>query len=1355
MEKPSFALGRLVSTRSLRVFLRLCGRIAPVVGVPLVACDSGGSTQAEFLAAITAEPTTGNAPVSVHFVAQHNGGLDAAVTFAWDFGDGEVGEGRETDHVFATAGDFTVTVTVTDPSLGTATADKILTIEPSVDFRVQDVNLGSQSARPGGEIQVSGGLVNAGAAPIGEWTLTYVLSTDAAFSDDDLRLTVIPREGQPVAPLESLDQTLTLPADLPSGTYYAGIYADLEGYIGDVDRADNVGWSAFPIDVRNATDSGPDLVICGLAIPAFEGLRAGERPQIQQGDQVEVTVCLANGGTAPTLDAAIELFLSRDVLVDDADLSLYARTGQTLGQGDRFEDTVDVDIPIDLETGSWYVLAVADRTDLIEEQSESNNLKSSAEPLDVVEPGEVEGVDLVVTDFSSSAEKSFWGQSFPVVLEIVNRGHTAVGRNFVVRVEAEPSDGRQAVTVLSLNVGGIAAGETKSLDTDVVVTRRIEPGQYCLRAVADPTGSAMDANPGNNRRRGTCLQLGGEPNIDFSVRSVSLEPENIEAGGMLRLEATVQNLGVDATGPAEAAVVFSVDAQYGPGDRVVGRIDLEPIAGGESVAIDQMVTVPVDLDRNVAAWHVALVVDPDERVADELTRENNVAFAPDTVTVTGSMGGCAEDEENEENDQANRAASLAAGLNPEFGLCDGADWFAIDVPAGNALVVAATVAEVSFATTGQVPALVIQTAAGDRVSTGDSLDSRTTALAEPVPVDRSLRIGLTSAVELVYALEVSLLPVGDTPNLRPRALSVAPGSLGAGGFVTVELEAVNIGGSATAACVAAVHLVAAGGPPTPETRIGELAVGPVDSAAVAPLSGVVSIPAEALAGDYELVVVLDGDETVDESDEGDNAQRAPVQITGDGACTPDDFEPNRSSLLADGGAAVAALLPVGRHTDLAVCTNDDDWYAVDLGPGEGLRALTEFDGGANDIDLYLYGPDGTTELDSSRSGVASTETVEFFGDVRGGRYFLRVYVRPGAAGPATSSTYVLDLQINAAGGCEPDVFDPNASAESAAVVADGDYVLALCPGVEDWFRFSLVAGNTVSFQARSDAEIHLTLFGPDDEPVDDGDLTVVWDAEVDGIYRLKVESAAPVPVSYSLRVRGASGIDLEATSLEVSPAAAAAGDELRVTARVRNALGDTVQDVTVRLLLSDDDLPSPNDTELQRVVLPRVGNVVGADLRARVRVPAGATAGAKFIVLEIDPDRELADARRPNNLLAAPLAIRDACLDDDRRTNEGPDSATALDVGADGVDGVICGYTEDWYRLDVLASGTLSVSLDFDAAAGDLDLSLVAPGGALLGASATESSPETVSIDVPAEVLVRVDGFLDAEASYRVTWVIE
>ncbi|MCK6569530.1 PKD domain-containing protein [Myxococcota bacterium] len=1320
-------------------------------------CGDSSTASPGLTAAIGVTPETGNAPTALTFTARHTGALDAEVTFAWDFGDGATGEGKEVEHTFEAAGTYTVRVVVTDTALGTAEATLDVEIAPSADLRVEQVNVGNRNARPGGELVVTGGLANDGAEPIGEWRVAFVLSTDQSLSADDLRLDARPREGGPSGPLESFEVTLTLPEDLASGEYYAGVVADDEGVIGDADRSNNVGWSGFPVDVRNATDTGPDLVLCGLTLPAFEGLRAGDRPQVQQGDQLEVSVCLANLGDEPTLDASVELLLSRDDRPSDDDLVLYQRTELVLGMGqNRFEEATVVDLPIELELGAWYVLAVADRADVVVEQSEDNNLRASREPVDVVEPGEVEGVDLVVTAFSSSATRAFWGQTFPVELAVVNRGRTPVQRNFVVRIEAEPTDGRAAVTVASLNVGGLPAGETAALDSDVTVTRRIEPGEYCLRAHADPTGSANDANPGNNRRRAGCLQLGGEPTFDLSVRDVTVDPAEVDAGGRVRVGATIQNLGADPTGPVPVVVVFSADDRVDAADRIVDRFDNEGVTPGTDSVVDRMVEVPLDLDRAVGRWRVAVVADPETRLTGDAVRENNTAFSPTTLVVNGAMGGCAEDEENEENDRAERATPLSPGLYPELGLCDGADWFSVEVPAGAALVVQVEVSELAFAAAGTVPSLVVEGMGGIALVTADVYERSATAVVEPAAVARTLRLGLTSPVAMPYALEVEVLPGEGAINLRPRGLTVAPAVAAAGAFVNVGLDVVNLGGDPAGPTTAQLTFGPRGD--AAGTALATLDVPAVPAGGVVRVEHGVALPAEAVPGPHWVEVALDAGDTVAEASEDDNGARAAVTVAAEGACPADPFEPNRSDRLGDGGRAVAAELGAGTYDGLSVCGSEDDWYAIGLAPGEGLTVEAEFIGAEGDVDLYFFAPDGVTELASSRSGVANIERIEFFGSPQGGVHFLRVVVRPGAGGAAVQTTYDLSVTLDPPGGCEPDAFDPNASEDAAAVVVDGDYVLSLCPGAADWFRFSLVAGNTVSFQARSDANLHLRLYDPSGAIVDEDDLTVVWDAEVDGLYLLEVSTVAAVPVGYSLRVRGASGIDLQVTDLEVAPEAASAGDELRVSGAVRNSLGDTLQNVSVRFLLSDDDLPSVNDRELGRLVLPRVGNLDPATFRTRLRLPRDVAPGDRNVIAEVDPERLLGDARRADNALAVPVRIRDACVDDDPRSNEGPATATLVTLEQASVEAVICGYTEDWYRLVVPEAGTLGVALVFDAAAADLDLTVydaAAPGTPVLAASATEASPEALTIEGPAEVFLRVDGFLDAEGGYALRWTLQ
>ncbi|MFN7147970.1 MAG: PKD domain-containing protein [Microthrixaceae bacterium] len=89
------------------------------------------------LAAATATPDTGEAPLEVSFDASDSSDPDGTiVSYAWDFGDGASGSGVITTHEYADAGDYTVTLTVTDDAGATATT----TLEVSVLTAPDDPN---------------------------------------------------------------------------------------------------------------------------------------------------------------------------------------------------------------------------------------------------------------------------------------------------------------------------------------------------------------------------------------------------------------------------------------------------------------------------------------------------------------------------------------------------------------------------------------------------------------------------------------------------------------------------------------------------------------------------------------------------------------------------------------------------------------------------------------------------------------------------------------------------------------------------------------------------------------------------------------------------------------------------------------------------------------------------------------------------------------------------------------------------------------------------------------------------------------------------------------------------------------
>lgn len=118
----------------LRNFMVL---IAATVALP--GCGGGGGdgspnppSNAAPVAAFSASPASGVAPLAVQFDASASSDADGAITgYSWSFGDGSTATGlRVTSHLYSIAGSITVTLTVTDDRGATASTSHQVTIAP-------------------------------------------------------------------------------------------------------------------------------------------------------------------------------------------------------------------------------------------------------------------------------------------------------------------------------------------------------------------------------------------------------------------------------------------------------------------------------------------------------------------------------------------------------------------------------------------------------------------------------------------------------------------------------------------------------------------------------------------------------------------------------------------------------------------------------------------------------------------------------------------------------------------------------------------------------------------------------------------------------------------------------------------------------------------------------------------------------------------------------------------------------------------------------------------------------------------------------------------------------------------------
>jgi hypothetical protein len=107
------------------------------------------------------------------------------------------------------------------------------------------------------------------------------------------------------------------------------------------------------------------------------------------------------------------------------------------------------------------------------------------------------------------------------------------------------------------------------------------------------------------------------------------------------------------------------------------------------------------------------------------------------------------------------------------------------------------------------------------------------------------------------------------------------------------------------------------------------------------------------------------------------------------ACSGDHFEHNNDWRSA-------SVVPEGSNP-ARICIADEDWYAVDLLPGEGFDFGLQYDTSMADVSfgLYVIGADGPELIELSRprggSGLITLEE-----SATGGRYYVRVFGEGGA-----------------------------------------------------------------------------------------------------------------------------------------------------------------------------------------------------------------------------------------------------------------------------------------------------------------------------------------------------------------------
>ncbi|MEZ4712988.1 MAG: CARDB domain-containing protein [Caldilineaceae bacterium] len=370
-----------------------------------------------------------------------------------------------------------------------------------------------------------------------------------------------------------------------------------------------------------------------------------------EGDQVMVTMTVANNGTAPVSDVQV---LVTDVTDNGSDPVGEPLVIESLGAGESA--TLNTTYDTNGKAGSRQIQVTVDPDDAIEETNEDDNQATKTIPVASEDETPPDAPNLVIFAGNIKFEPEAPGAGDPVTItvNVLNQG-TQDADDLVIRFVDVTDDGEEVIGDVTLTET-VPAGDSAEVTMTYDTTDK--EGERSIQVIADPDNAIEETDEDDNSATKT-LTVGapseasatsddttdeaalasasantvpvassttsaarlGAPNLVVTSQDIVIDPAVVGDGGVINVTAQVHNAG-DA--PVANVTVLINDAT-GSEYIVAGRqqtIAAIPAGGSAQVQVAYVV-----LDRPFERT-VQVQVDPENQIA-ESDEFDNVAQVMD------------------------------------------------------------------------------------------------------------------------------------------------------------------------------------------------------------------------------------------------------------------------------------------------------------------------------------------------------------------------------------------------------------------------------------------------------------------------------------------------------------------------------------------------------------------------------------------------------------------------------------------------------------------------------------------------------------------------------------------------------
>lgn len=429
--------------------------------------------------------------------------------------------------------------------------------------------------------------------------------------------------------------------NLADGVYAVGAIADASSVIAESNESNNscvISSPSLIIETQEPPSGNADLEItnCGTATV--------------NGNAIAINnVVVRNTGVVETEDYSfLGYYLSSDKTIDATDIYLGYDYVNSLVANSQSAESASFNISnIELSDGEYYIGALADFGDRVNEEDEANNgcfinnpkvvigQSTSTDPVDYVDLV-VECGDISQTTNSVSLNK----------IVVRNQGNTAARRIFVgyyLSLDRTITTDDYLLELGQDYIANLRAG-SQSTQSGTFSLNGIPHGDYYIGAIVDHTNTVSESNEQNNTCHISATKvkvgaiLNGEPDLSISCNEAALNGNELIVSNV-----TTQNIGDAGTGGYSFVGYFlSTDETITTSDHYLGYDFVNVLASGATNTQQETFQLH-SLDLEDGEYYVGAVSDFTSRIS-ETDLSNNTCVFDDVFIQIGQQTDVAEGE---------------------------------------------------------------------------------------------------------------------------------------------------------------------------------------------------------------------------------------------------------------------------------------------------------------------------------------------------------------------------------------------------------------------------------------------------------------------------------------------------------------------------------------------------------------------------------------------------------------------------------------------------------------------------------------------------------------------------------------